>query len=84
VHSYFQRLLQTNDLSIKTIWAIACFVAAAHQVMLRSLQEIQKREGNDGQKVLAAWHNHMEHEDQRAFRRDFFEAVLKRATEVGL
>jgi hypothetical protein len=84
VYHYFQRLPQDNDLSMSTTWAIACFVAAAHQVMLGSLQEIQKREGSDGQKVLAAWHNHMEHDDHRSFRRDFFESVLKRATEVDL
>jgi hypothetical protein len=63
---------------------MACFLAAAHEIMLASLKEILGRKGSDWGKVLASWHNHMEHEDQRTFRMDFFRRVVERADEANL
>jgi hypothetical protein len=60
---YFEKL--RNKGNIYSIRAIACFLGAAHEIMLESLQDIEKQEGPDGKKVLASWHNHMEYEDHR-------------------
>ena len=84
MYHYFKKIQGDDDLSLSALWAIACFLAAVHEVMLASLEEIQKREGSDGKKVLISWHNHMEHEDQRAFREGFFKRVVERADEANL
>jgi hypothetical protein len=78
---YFEKLQAKGILY--TLWAIACFIGAAHEIMLECLQAIQKQEGSDGKKVLASWHSHMEHQDHRHFRRDFFERVVERADQAS-
>ncbi|KAK2464840.1 hypothetical protein APHAL10511_003139 [Amanita phalloides] len=40
--------------------AIACFLAAAHQIMLETLQEACKEKGLDGPPLLEYWHALME------------------------
>jgi hypothetical protein len=52
--------------------AIACFLAAAHQTMLESLQEACKEKGLNGPQLLEYWHELMEPTGVRDRREAFF------------
>ena len=72
---------KTNDLSLTTLRAIACFLAAAHQTMLETLREAC-RNGLNGPQLLEYWHGLMEPTGTHDHREAFFTKVVQRADSV--
>jgi hypothetical protein len=80
---FFSTLPKTSDLSLTAHTAIACFLAAAHQTMLESLQEACKEKGLNGPQLLEYWHELMEPTGVRDRREAFFTKVVERADSVS-
>ncbi|KAF8637505.1 hypothetical protein AX14_010296 [Amanita brunnescens Koide BX004] len=57
---FFSVLPRNNDLSITVHAAIACFLAAAHEMMLEMLQKACNEQGLIGQQLLEYWCGLME------------------------
>ena len=79
---YFSASSKTNELSLTVHKAIACFIAAAHQIMLETLQGY-KEEGHDGPQLLKHWHERMEPTGVRDDRNAFFTKVVEQANIVS-
>jgi len=79
---FFSALPGGNGLSIAAHIAIACFVAAAHQTMLETLQEARKK-GLNGPQLLGYWHRLMEPIGPRDRREQFFTKVVELANKVS-
>jgi hypothetical protein len=82
VHRYFLEIKQTNDLSLSTLWAITCFLAAAHENMFQSLKKLEPYVASDGVKLRELWNHSMERD--RKYRQNFFECVVERANKANL
>jgi hypothetical protein len=83
VVEYFKPLSKDNDLSLSAHAAIACFVAAAHETMLKVLQDVQKEKRWNRLELLSYWHNLMEPTGGRSGRDQFFAKVINRANDVS-
>ncbi|KAF8343349.1 hypothetical protein F5887DRAFT_886857, partial [Amanita rubescens] len=83
VVKFLSALPKTNDLILTAYVAIACFLAAAHQMMLETLQEACKEKGLDGPQLLEYWHGLMEPTRTRDRRQEFFTKVVERAESVS-
>lgn len=70
-----------NDLSLRAHTAIACFLGAAHTIMLKWLTEKKARLLNLAD-VHASWHKLMEKEVEREERKAFFQEVVQTARKV--
>ena len=80
---FFSTLPQNNDLSITAHSAIACFLAAAQQVMLERLRALQMK-GFNGHQLLERWHDLMEPTGVVPDSREkFFTEVVQRANSVS-
>ena len=79
---YFSALPKDNELSLTAHKAIACFIAAAHQMMLETLQRYSE-EGHDGPQLLKHWHERMEPTGAGDDRNAFFTKVVERANIVS-
>ena len=79
---FFSVLPQENDLSGTAQAAIASFLAAAHQMMLETLQKEYER-GLDGPQLLQYWHELMEPTGVRDRREAFFIRVVNKAASVS-
>ena len=77
---YFSNIRVDNDLSITAHATIACFLAAAHETMLKWLKEIHENEPN-AQQVLRTWHELMEKKGGE--RQKFFTCVVGLAEEAS-
>ncbi|KAF8321931.1 uncharacterized protein EI90DRAFT_3078526 [Cantharellus anzutake] len=85
VFDYFQSLkikCGDNDWSISALGGITSFLAAAHETMLTSLQNILTEEKCEKAEVLGHWHEMMEGGRARIYRRKFFGVVIERANEL--
>lgn len=80
---FFSNLPCDNDLSLTAHAAIACFIAAAHLVMLEYLQKARNENGLNGLELLMHWHELMEPTGVRDGRDVFFTEVVNRANKVG-
>ena len=80
---FFSALPQDNDLSITAHIAIGSFLAAAHRMMLETLQEAYNEKGLSGSQLLKYWHGLMEPTGARKHREDFFKKVVERANSVS-
>jgi hypothetical protein len=83
VHGYFTRLTTDNDITLTAHSAIARFLTAAHETMLKWLKEEQQRSNSDGKRLRDWWHTIMEQSAGREKRRMFFTEVLERAKNVS-
>ena len=82
VYKYFAEFSNNdNDLSLKAHTAIACFLGAAHTIMLRWLNEKKARLLNQAE-LRASWHRLMEKEVGREERKSFFHEVVQTARKV--
>ena len=70
-------------MSLATHAAIARFLAAAHQTMLKWLKEMQKNNNSNVQWLREQWHEIMETSARREMRRKFFTEVLDTAKTVS-
>ncbi|KAF8331451.1 uncharacterized protein EI90DRAFT_3057981 [Cantharellus anzutake] len=83
VSTYFGELKTkcgNNSLSISTLSGIADFLAAAHETMVGSLEDIVVELGQENYtraEVLGRWHQKMEGEGQRDFRVEFYKRVME-------
>jgi hypothetical protein len=77
------RVPDGNDMSYHAHRDIACFLAAAHQTMLKWLKEVQQREMFDGKQLHGWWYRIMEQREGREQRRSFFFEVLEQANTVS-
>ncbi|KAF8816611.1 hypothetical protein BYT27DRAFT_7220522 [Phlegmacium glaucopus] len=84
VVDFFSELLKNNDLSITAHLSIACFLAAAHQTMLETLQEAYDAKGLNGSQLLQYWHQVMEPTGSCGCREVFFTKVVKQANLMKL
>lgn len=80
---FFSALPRNNDLSLTAHAAIACFLAAAHEMMLETLQKVYNEQGLNGQQLLEYWHRLMEPIGARDGRKEFFTKVVDRANKVS-
>jgi hypothetical protein len=84
VSTYFGELKTkcgNNSLSISTLSGIAGFLAAAHEIMVESLEDIVVELGQENYtraEVLGRWHQKMEGEGKRDFRVEFYKRVMER------
>jgi hypothetical protein len=76
---FFSALPGNNDITAHT--AIACFLAAAHQTMLETLQEAHNK-GLNGPHLLGYWHRLMEPTGPRDRREKFFTKVVEQADSL--
>ncbi|KAF8329745.1 uncharacterized protein EI90DRAFT_2923766, partial [Cantharellus anzutake] len=81
---HFNHWCDDNYLCINTLSGIACFLAAAYEMMLSALKEIQEEVGHDAKKILGNWHQKMEKSRSRNYRDKFFSAVAERGKEVKI
>jgi hypothetical protein len=84
VLEYFQDVPDDNDLSFTAHHRIACFLAAAHTIMLEWLEMAGCN--RNGKQLLAAWHEAME-KNANDERSEFFLKVVelaKRASRLCL
>ncbi|KAF8343351.1 hypothetical protein F5887DRAFT_1212483 [Amanita rubescens] len=79
VVKFFSALPGNSDTNAHT--AIACFLAAAHQTMLETLQEAHKK-GLNGPHLLRYWHRLMEPTGPRDRREKFFTKVVEQADSL--
>ncbi|KAF8327857.1 hypothetical protein F5887DRAFT_924568 [Amanita rubescens] len=84
VVKFFSTLSRENDLSPTAHAAIACFLAAAHETMLETLQKAHNERGLNGQQLLEYWHGLIEPIEARNSRKDFFTKVVERANTLKL
>jgi hypothetical protein len=63
--------------------AIARFLAAAHETMLKWLKEEQQRNHFDGKALHEWWYSIMKQGTRRKMRRKFFAEVLDKANAVS-
>jgi len=84
VWTYFGKVTKTNNLDIRAHHAMACFIGAAHEEMLMSLQQLMEKpvEPLDAEGLRKRWHECMEKEENGMYRQSFFEKVKVRADEV--
>ena len=84
VLEYFQDVPDDNDLSFTAHHRIACFLAAAHTIMLEWLE--RARRNRNGKQLLAAWHEAMEKNADDARPKFFLKVVelAKRASHLCL
>ena len=82
VVKFFFALPKSNDVSIIAHLAIACFLAAAHKMMLETLQAAHNK-GLNGLQLLDYWHELMEPTGARGRREGFFTEVVERANMVS-
>ena len=83
VYEYFAKLTTDNGMSLTAHSAIARFLAAAHETMLKWLKEEQQRRGCDGETLRGWWYEIMELEGPRRRRREFFAEVLDEVNTVS-
>ena len=79
---FFSGLRRNNDLSLTAHAAIASFLAAAHEMMLETLQKAHNA-GLSGQALLNHWYRLMEAVEGRKSREEFFTKVVERANAVS-
>ena len=83
VHGYFAKLATDNFMNLNAHSAIACFLAAAHETMLKWLKEEQQRGNCNGETLREWWHATMEQKAVRRRRQKFFAEVLDEAETVS-
>ncbi|KIM80231.1 hypothetical protein PILCRDRAFT_9777 [Piloderma croceum F 1598] len=76
VHYYFAQIDTDNDMSFTAHSAIARFLTAAHETMLKWLKEAQQQCNLDGNGLHKWWYEIMEQRAGRVMRRKFFSEVL--------
>ncbi|KAF8347980.1 hypothetical protein F5887DRAFT_673723 [Amanita rubescens] len=81
VVDFFSALPKDNDPSGTAHIAIASFLAAAHQMMLETLQEAHNQ-GLNGPQLLQYWHELMEPTGVRDRREAFFTKVVEQAASL--
>ncbi|KAK2464638.1 hypothetical protein APHAL10511_003331 [Amanita phalloides] len=81
VVKFFSALPRFNELSLTTHAAIACFIAAAHQTMLETLQKVHIEQKLNGEQLLEYWHGLME-STKRDGREAFFAKVVGEANSM--
>jgi hypothetical protein len=79
VVDFFSKISKRNDQSFTAHVAIACFLAAAHELMYEYLKEAQGKVAN----LLSYWNSIMEPEGARDERAKFFSRVVERAHQVS-
>jgi hypothetical protein len=80
VVEYFKDVPAQNDLSFTAHHRIACFIAAAHTIMLEWLQGAQPN--RSGKQLLEVWHEAMEKNADEA-RPNFFSKVVELAKKAS-
>src|SRR6266550_8431253 len=83
VVKFFSVLPKDTDLSLTAYAAIASFLAAAHEMMLETLQKAHEEKKLNGQQLLKYWHGLMEPIGARDSREEFFTKVVERANVVS-
>ncbi|KAF8325743.1 hypothetical protein F5887DRAFT_1289437 [Amanita rubescens] len=83
VYSYFARITAENDTSFTAHIAIASFLTAVHEVILKWLKEALEQFHFDKDGLRAWWHGIMEEKSGRKSRRQFFSEVLNKANIVS-
>ena len=81
---YLSALTTSNDLSLTAHIGIASFIAAAHEMMLETLQKAHDEKGLNGQELLKHWNGLMEPTIGVCnSREEFFKKVVERANIVS-
>ena len=84
---YLSALTTSNDLSLTAHIGIASFIAAAHEMMLETLQKAHDEKGLNGQELLEHWNGLMEPIVVPIgvcdSREEFFKKVVERANIVS-
>lgn len=83
VHCYFGRITTNNDMSLTAHSAIARFLTAAHETMLKWLKEAQQKNNFNAEALHTWWYNVMERKVGQQERRKFFSEVLGKAKDVS-
>ncbi|KIM86830.1 hypothetical protein PILCRDRAFT_4708 [Piloderma croceum F 1598] len=84
VYYYFMDINTDNDMNLTAHSAIARFLTAAHETMLKWLKDAQQQHNLDATRLHTWWYEMMEQRAGQIMRQNFFSEVLRKAKTIKL